>query len=149
MDGLDEQYRGVLTIATTNHPDKLDPALLFRPSRFDYRFEFPLPDPEIRRVFVLGWMERLFRLEYVTSPGLGVEEIVRDTHGMSQAYLKRLLIGSVTRMYSDGVRGDEAFMKLVRAELAEVRKTNRQVRRTRDRNAAPDGLRAIGFLPGE
>ena len=40
LDGLDEEYRGVLTVATTNHPEKLDPALLQRPSRFDYRIEF-------------------------------------------------------------------------------------------------------------
>ena len=34
---------GILTLATTNHPDRLDPAIVDRPSRFDRKYHFGLP----------------------------------------------------------------------------------------------------------
>jgi ATP-dependent Zn protease len=34
LDGF-ETNAGVVVLATTNHPDRLDPALMNRPSRFD------------------------------------------------------------------------------------------------------------------
>ena len=37
---------GILTIATTNHPGRLDPAILDRPSRFDRKYHFGLPGPD-------------------------------------------------------------------------------------------------------
>src|SRR5205807_1802943 len=83
MDGLEEDYRGVLTVATTNHPERLDPALLYRPCRFDYRFEMPLPDDEQRRGFVLHWAGRLSALGYVTSGGKSLDDVVARSRGMS------------------------------------------------------------------
>src|SRR5262249_15624346 len=87
LDGLEEDYRGVLTVATTNHAERLDPALLHRPCRFDYRFELPLPDEAQRRQFVRHWVARLAELGYVKSPEEGVETLVRRSRGMSHAYL--------------------------------------------------------------
>ena len=46
LDGL-EELRGVVTLATTNRLDILDPALL-RPGRFDLRIEVGPPDAEAR-----------------------------------------------------------------------------------------------------
>jgi transitional endoplasmic reticulum ATPase len=43
VDGL-ENNDGILMIATTNHLDELDPGLSKRPSRFDRKFLFPLPN---------------------------------------------------------------------------------------------------------
>lgn len=43
VDGL-ENNDGILMIASTNHLDKLDPGLSKRPSRFDRKYLFPLPD---------------------------------------------------------------------------------------------------------
>jgi SpoVK/Ycf46/Vps4 family AAA+-type ATPase len=43
VDGL-ENNDGILMIATTNHLDELDPGLSKRPSRFDRKYLFPLPD---------------------------------------------------------------------------------------------------------
>ena len=42
LDGL-EPRQGILVVATTNAPEKLDQALLHRPSRFDRVWHFPLP----------------------------------------------------------------------------------------------------------
>ncbi|HTE19767.1 MAG TPA: ATP-binding protein [Armatimonadota bacterium] len=120
LDGLEEDYRGVLTVATTNHPEKLDAALLHRPARFDYRIEFPLPDDGQRRAFVRHWTEKLAELGYVSEPDQATEEIVRRSRGMSHAYLRRVVVGTVLRMHTLDERGDEAFARLAQEELADA-----------------------------
>ena len=47
LDGL-EEADGLMTIATANRPDQIDPALSSRPSRFDRVYRFPLPTSETR-----------------------------------------------------------------------------------------------------
>ena len=47
LDGIDG-HEGFLMIATSNRPERLDPALLQRPSRFDRVWEFGLPGLEER-----------------------------------------------------------------------------------------------------
>ena len=56
LDGF-ASNEGILTIATTNHPEKLDPALTERPSRFDRKIEFALPGRDARREF-LDWRNK-------------------------------------------------------------------------------------------
>lgn len=46
MDGL-EELKGVMVLAATNRPDRIDPALL-RPGRFDLVIEMPFPDLQAR-----------------------------------------------------------------------------------------------------
>lgn len=48
MDGLREDA-AVLSILTTNRPEKLEVALGSRPGRIDQAIEFPLPDENGRR----------------------------------------------------------------------------------------------------
>ena len=46
MDGI-ESNDGVITIATSNHPEHLDWALVNRPGRFDIRLDYPYPDKKV------------------------------------------------------------------------------------------------------
>ena len=48
----DPRRSGLLLIATTNHPDELDPAINNRPGRFDVVIEIPNPTPALRRNFL-------------------------------------------------------------------------------------------------
>ena len=48
----DPHRSGLLRIATTNHPDELDPAINNRPGRFDVVIEIPNPSPALRRTFL-------------------------------------------------------------------------------------------------
>jgi transitional endoplasmic reticulum ATPase len=57
MDGL-EELKGVVVIAATNRPDRLDPALL-RPGRFDLVIELPLPDRTAREAIFAVHTARL------------------------------------------------------------------------------------------
>jgi hypothetical protein len=145
LDGLEEHFQGVLTVATTNHPERLDAALLHRPCRFDYRFEFPLPDDAQRGAFVAHWAERLARMGYVDKPEEAIREMVRRSQGMSHAYLKRVLIGTVMRMHTLEERGDVAFQRLALEELADAQGDQNTARRA-VAGRADFGSR-VGFRP--
>lgn len=51
LDGFSTS-KGVLVVATTNNPDKIDPALLNRPARFDRKWVFGLPGKRLRRDYL-------------------------------------------------------------------------------------------------
>ncbi len=53
LDGI-ENNEGVITIATTNHPEHLDWALVNRPGRFDIRIDYTYPSrEELRQLLIL------------------------------------------------------------------------------------------------
>lgn len=94
MDGF-AANTGIVTLATTNHPERLDPAILERPSRFDRKYHFDLPGPDERRAFHTRWnqaAEPALRL----SPGALATAVAR-TDGYSFAYLKELWLSATMR----------------------------------------------------
>ena len=46
MDGISNN-NGVISVATTNHPESMDWALIARPGRFDVRIDYPYPDHQL------------------------------------------------------------------------------------------------------
>jgi ATP-dependent 26S proteasome regulatory subunit len=46
MDGINSN-NGVISIATSNHPEHMDWALIARPGRFDVRIDYPYPEHDI------------------------------------------------------------------------------------------------------
>lgn len=86
---------GIVLIATTNHPEKLDTAIVDRPSRFDRKYHFNLPAPAERAAYVAHWnitLEQDLRLSEA-----GQETVVAETEGFSFAYLKELFLSSMMR----------------------------------------------------
>ena len=100
LDGF-ETNTGVVILATTNHPERLDPAVLNRPSRFDRKYYFNLPAAAERSAYVSVWNRQL-------QPELRVSDdcaahIVQQTEGFSFAYLKELFLSSMMQwMAADG-----------------------------------------------
>ena len=98
LDGL-AQNSGLLTLATTNHPERLDRSILDRPSRFDRKFHFPLPgEPERRR-----YLERWSGAQPV---GMRLSEkcistLVARSKGFTFAYLKELMLSASLRWADD------------------------------------------------
>ncbi len=85
LDGFASNH-GVLTLATTNHPEKLDSALLKRPSRFDRKIYFGDPQkPE--RIAMLKLLLNPIPVERNLSAG-ELEVVAKRTKGYSFAYLK-------------------------------------------------------------
>jgi len=94
MDGL-EQYEGILTLATTNSPEKIDPALLNRPSRFDRVWLIDNPDEVCRQEILTKYLGR-FIDEAV------IEQIAKETKGFSMAYLKEIAVSALLHALSEG-----------------------------------------------
>jgi hypothetical protein len=86
---------GLLVLATTNHPERLDPAIVDRPSRFDRKYHFPLPDSEGRSAFLTRWTERLD--PHLKLSGSELARLIEHTEGFSFAYLKELCLSAVLR----------------------------------------------------
>jgi len=84
---------GVVTLATTNHPERLDPAILERPSRFDRKYPFDLPARPEREAYLGRWNADLQPALQLSAPV--IEAIAADTEDFSFAYLKELFLSSM------------------------------------------------------
>ena len=82
LDGIREN-KGVVTILTSNFPEKLPDALLNRPGRFHDIVEFSLPTKALREEMLTKWAGKLDK-ELLDSIG-------RRTEGFSGAYIKELV----------------------------------------------------------
>jgi SpoVK/Ycf46/Vps4 family AAA+-type ATPase len=83
LDG-ELQIDNILNIATTNYPEKLDPRVVQRPSRFDDIVKIGMPSAEARDTFLRR-----------KNPRLSAEERahwVRCTEGFSIAALKEVIV---------------------------------------------------------
>jgi hypothetical protein len=88
LDGV-KQIEGVVYIATTNYPEKLQERITNRPSRFDRRYKVEAPNSEIRRAYINN------KLSEDDLNGIDIEEWVRRTDGMSLSHLKEVVISVV------------------------------------------------------
>ncbi|HVT12042.1 MAG TPA: ATP-binding protein [Fimbriimonadaceae bacterium] len=108
MDGF-ASNDGILTLATTNHPERLDPAILERPSRFDRKYTFKLPALEER----IGYL-KMFSANLQPELQLNGNElalVAGATDGYSFAYLKELYLSSMMRWIAKpGARGIDQLM---------------------------------------
>lgn len=83
IDGIETKGDGLLVIATTNHPEELDPAVNNRPGRFDVVIEVPTP-------------LEAHRLEYVRRSSMArlgealLTELAATTDGLSFAHLREI-----------------------------------------------------------
>src|SRR5262249_30867102 len=108
---------GIVTLATCNHPEQLDPAILDRPSRFDRKYHFDLPETPERLAYIALWnagLQPALRLDDV-----GMEEIAGLTEGFSFAYLKELYLSSMMRWIHTREEGEMGAV--MRAQAAVLR----------------------------
>jgi hypothetical protein len=104
LDGF-ETNTGLVVLATTNHADRLDPAILNRPSRFDRKYYFDLPSAVERRAYIDAWNNPRLAIGQTGWPGGQLQaelrisdraaaEVVQKTENFSFAYLKELFVSS-------------------------------------------------------
>ncbi|KAI0795887.1 P-loop containing nucleoside triphosphate hydrolase protein [Abortiporus biennis] len=96
LDGL-AQNDGILTIATTNHPERIDDAILNRPSRFDVKYTFDLPDFELRKAYATKWILKTQKkhkkmIRFKRDVNELAHEVANRTEGWSFAFLKELYV---------------------------------------------------------
>jgi hypothetical protein len=94
LDGFASNI-GIVTLATTNHPERLDSSILDRPSRFDRKYPFDLPELPERTAYVSMWNSTLKSSLRLSEEG--VTKISELTDGFSFAYLKELFLSSKMR----------------------------------------------------
>jgi len=88
LDGV-KQIEGVVYIATTNYPERLQERITNRPSRFDRRYKVEQPNDEIRRAYIIN------KLNDEDKKGVDVEMWVEKTKGMSLSHLKEVIISVI------------------------------------------------------
>jgi len=123
LDGF-RSNTGVVVLATTNHPEKLDAAILERPSRFDRKYYFQLPAETERRAYIEKWNQELqpdMRMSIPVAAGL-----VDMTDGFSFAYLKELVVASMIQWISSSEPRsmDEMMLAQVKALRAQMNSKN-------------------------
>jgi SpoVK/Ycf46/Vps4 family AAA+-type ATPase len=94
---------GVLIIATSNEPDRLDPALLHRPSRFDrvWRFELPKYDQRLELLRRKGG-------KYFTESAL--ETTARRSEGFSMAYVQEIIVSALLECTHDDLPPNDGHL---------------------------------------
>jgi len=102
LDGF-QSNTGVVVLATTNHPEKLDSSILDRPSRFDRKYYFRLPAWSERLKYIERWNEHVQPEIRVTETGAAT--LASRTEGFSFAYLKELFVASMVQWVSAGGNG--------------------------------------------
>lgn len=97
LDGFADND-GVVVIASTNHPEKLDPAILDRPSRFDRKYHFTLPGLPERLAYIRHWNQALQpEMRLADSDAMAIAE---STDCFSFAYLKELFLSAMMEWIS-------------------------------------------------
>lgn len=142
LDGV-QQLSGVLILATTNNPEKLDPAIRNRPSRFDRVIDFSQPSIKERELLLRRFFEKcdhkhgMKRSQYC--------ELAKATEGFSCAYLKELAVSSVfawnanrctTSLFDEAV----AVVQELRLQMTQAQTTPSQIDLVRTRKEFGDGF---------
>ena len=96
--------RACSSLATTNHPERLDPAIVERPSRFDRKYHFDLPGPTERAAYLARGTSKLGDVKITTR----LEKLVDATEEFSFAYLKELYLSAMMRWMRERKAGGMA-----------------------------------------
>jgi AAA+ superfamily predicted ATPase len=129
LDGF-QSNKGVVVLATTNHPAKLDSSILDRPSRFDRKYYFLLPEEDERSAYVAQWNGEM-RAELRLSEA-AMTRVVSESEGFSFAYLKELFMSSMVQWVSSGGIGSmddviQEQVELLRRQM-KLKKTKKKKR---------------------
>jgi hypothetical protein len=116
LDGF-ASNAGVIALATTNHPERLDPSIVDRPSRFDRKYHFELPGEHARAEYIALWNAKLqpaLRL----SPD-DVAALAETTAAFSFAYIQEVFISSMMRWMA--TRDDGGIARVAREQVELLR----------------------------
>jgi AAA+ superfamily predicted ATPase len=125
---------GVVVLATTNHPEKLDPAILDRPSRFDRKYYFNLPAASERLAYVVAWNQSLEPDLMLSEPA--VTKTVEATEGFSFAYLKELFLSSMMQWIAERGSGRMDAIMLNRATVLREQMNGKKRKKSGDKKKA-------------
>ncbi|KAI5358716.1 putative ATPase, AAA-type, core, P-loop containing nucleoside triphosphate hydrolase [Septoria linicola] len=94
MDGI-EDNSGLFVVGSTNYLDKLDPGLTSRPSRFDRKYLFPLPNEHERLLYCQWWRKKVAHNKDIDFPEKLCPAMAKITDDFSFAFLQECFVGSM------------------------------------------------------
>lgn len=116
LDGM-ASGEGVLVMATTNAPEKLDPALVHRPSRFDRVWRIPLPGEEQRLAMLRKKGGKFFS-------EAAMARAAAAAGGFSMAYTQEIITNALILAANQGLRpADEQLDKSLAQIKSQYKKT--------------------------
>lgn len=125
LDGF-ANNEGVLVVASSNHPERIDEALLKRPSRFDRVFHLGLPGLPEREVYLRRLLSLNPLAERFASEG-DLEEsasrLAERTEGLAPAHIKEAVLSAALGLAEErggtqrGSEPTDGFEGLVLAQV--------------------------------
>lgn len=100
MDGL-ENNDGLFVVASTNFLDRLDPGLSKRPSRFDRKYIFPIPNEHERTLYCEFWRHKLQNKPKINFPQKLCPAMAHITNGFSFAFLQECFVATLLTLARD------------------------------------------------
>ena len=136
LDGL-ASGEGILVLATTNAPEKLDPALIHRPSRFDRVWRFGLPGEEQRLALLRRRGAKFFSEETMA-------RVAEESGGFSMAYTQEIVTNSmIIAANADQPLGDVHLS----ASIAQIKSQYKNTWAREGLGKEEDATPMLGFLP--
>lgn len=89
IDGVSSK-NGLFIVATANHPEYLPANLIDRPSRFDRKFEIPIPDANLTKKYLKKWFGTKIKSNYLNKI---TKTCIKEE--FTFAYLKELYVASM------------------------------------------------------
>lgn len=109
VDGLESNH-GILMVASTNHLERLDPGIAKRPSRFDRKYLFDVPDREERVKYCEYWRNKLRDNRKVEFPQEMSGRIADITEEFSFAYLKEAFVAALLMIVGKSDDNDDGLV---------------------------------------
>lgn len=153
MDGL-EDNSGLFVVASTNYLDRLDPGLTSRPSRFDRKYLFPLPNEHERMLYCEFWRRKVSHKSEIKFPAKLCPAMASITDEFSFAFLQECFVASLLSIIhqSDADEdGDEEGLEkyklwvVFKKQAAILRKEIRSEMTSSD--GAASGSMSMGVVP--
>jgi transitional endoplasmic reticulum ATPase len=118
MDGL-EANDGILIIGSTNHLDDIDEAIRSRPSRFDRKYAFDIPQRSERELYARYWFEKLKNNDEIDFKEEMCPIVADLTADFSYAFMKELFVSALVMIARQAI-GDEIDWDVVNPASAKA-----------------------------
>lgn len=125
LDGFGDND-GVFVLASSNHPERIDEALLKRPSRFDRVFHLGLPTFKERKEYLTRLLSapplyRRFPSGRETEEA--ADRLAESSEGLAPAHIKEAVLSAALGLTEDAEDGgrEEAFEDLVLSQIGRLK----------------------------
>lgn len=147
LDGF-RNNDGILIIASSNHPKRIDEALLKRPSRFDRVYHIGLPAKAERAEYCRRFLAKLPNLAAGFDVESLSENVAQFTEGFTPAFLKEAFLAAMLQLAHEGhTTLDQAYYNAVSEQVETLRKYLKKAKNPEDMAdmMASSGDESIGF----